>query len=74
MWSEYEALDFKFKDNVPLALKAPFDDPKPREWEDTDAIRLGVTHQLNNKVTLMGAVATDDNPAPTKNVGFELTL
>ena len=72
MWSEYKALDFKFKDNVPLALKVPFDDPKPREWEDTDAIRLGVTHQLNSKVTLMGAVATDDNPAPERNIGFEL--
>lgn len=72
MWSEYENLDFNFKDDVPRALQEAFDDPKPREWEDTDAIRLGVTHQLNDKVTLMGAVATDDNPAPERNIGFEL--
>ncbi len=72
MWSEYKALDFGFEDKVPAALKAAFDDPKPRDWEDTDAIRLGVTHHLNDKVTLMGAVATDDNPAPEKNLGFEL--
>jgi long-chain fatty acid transport protein len=72
MWSEYKALDFEFKDTVPRALKAAFDDPKPREWEDTDAIRLGVTHQLNDKLTLMGGVATDDNPAPTEHIGFEL--
>jgi long-chain fatty acid transport protein len=71
-WSEYKSLDFQFKDSVPAALKAPFDDPKPREWEDTDAFRLGITHQLNDKVTLMGAVATDENPAPEKNLGFEL--
>jgi long-chain fatty acid transport protein len=72
MWSEYKDLDFEFEDNVPIALKGAFDDPKPRDWEDTDAIRLGVTHKLNDKITLMGAVATDDNPAPEKNVGFEL--
>jgi len=72
MWSEYEYLDFEFKDNVPLALKASFDDPAPRKWEDTDAIRIGVTHQLNDKVTLMGGIATDDNPAPEENIGFEL--
>jgi long-chain fatty acid transport protein len=71
-WSEYKTLDFQFKDSVPAALKAPFDDPKPREWEDTDAFRLGITHQLNDKVTLMGAIATDENPAPEKNLGFEL--
>jgi long-chain fatty acid transport protein len=72
MWSEYETLDFNFKDTVPRALQAAFDDPKAREWEDTDAIRLGVTHQLNDKVTLMGGIATDENPAPERNVGFEL--
>lgn len=72
MWSEYEYLDFNFKDNVPLALKASFDDPKPRKWEDTDAIRIGVTHQLNDQITLMAGVATDENPAPEENIGFEL--
>ncbi len=72
MWSEYEYLDFEFKDNVPAALKAAYDDPKPRKWSDTDAYRIGVTHQLNEKVTLMGGFAIDENPAPTENVGFEL--
>lgn len=72
MWNTYKDLDFEFKDNVPIALKAAFDDPKSRKWKDTDAIRLGVTHQLNDKITLMGAVATDKNPVPEKNLGFEL--
>jgi long-chain fatty acid transport protein len=72
MWSEYKELDFNFKDDVPRALQAAFDDPKPREWEDTDAIRLGITHHLNDKLTLMGGIATDDNPAPEKHIGFEL--
>jgi long-chain fatty acid transport protein len=72
MWSEYKELDFDFKDDIPRALKAAFDDPKPREWEDTDTIRLGITHHLNDKLTLMGGIATDGNPAPEKHIGFEL--
>ncbi|RUM66627.1 MAG: hypothetical protein DSZ05_04020 [Sulfurospirillum sp.] len=72
MWSEYKSLDFQFKDTVPLALKAAYDDPQPREWDDTDAFRIGVTHQLNDTLTLMGGFALDENPAPNKNLGFEL--
>ncbi len=71
-WSEYKKLDFQFKDNVPVALKAPFDDPKAREWEDTNALRVGLTHQLNEKLTIMGGFALDENPAPQENLGFEL--
>lgn len=71
-WSEYKTLDFQFKDTVPAALSAAFDDPKPREWKDTNAIRVGLTHQLNEKLTLLGGFALDENPAPTKNLGIEL--
>ncbi len=72
-WSKYETLDFNYKSTVPLAiLKSAFDDPRLREWEDTDAIRLGVTHKVNSDITVMAAVATDKNPAPEKNIGFEL--
>ncbi len=71
-WSDYKALDFEFKDNVPLALKAAFDDPKPRNWKDTDAFRLGITHQYNQNLTLMAGFALDQNPANSKYLGFEL--
>jgi long-chain fatty acid transport protein len=71
-WSEYKALDFQFKDSVPRALQEAYDAPKPRDWEDTDAYRLGITHKLDSKLTLMGGVAYDENPEPEKNVGFEL--
>ena len=71
-WSEYKTLDFQFKDAVPAALKAAYDDPQPREWSDSDAYRIGVTHQLNEKITLLGGVALDENPVPEKNLGFEL--
>ena len=71
-WSEYKNLDFQFKDTVPLALQAAFDAPKPRNWQDTNAIRIGLTHHYNDKLTLMGGFALDENPAPTENLGFEL--
>ncbi len=70
-WSKYESLDFKFKDKVPAALGV-FDEPQPRNWDDTDAFRLGVTHHYNDKLTLMAAAAIDENPEPSQNVGFEL--
>ncbi len=71
-WSQYESLDFEFKDTVPAALQDAFDKPKPRDWEDTDAFRLGLTHQLNEKITLLGGFAIDENPVPAKNISFEL--
>lgn len=71
MWSEYKTLDFQFKDKVPAALQV-FDEPQPREWEDTDAYRIGITHRLNEQLTLMGGFAIDENPQPTQYVGFEL--
>ena len=71
-WSKYKKLDFQFKDNVPVALKSGFDDPKPRNWKDTDAWRIGLTHRYNDKLTLMGGLAIDENPEPDKNLGFEL--
>ena len=70
-WSEYKTLDFDFEDTVPRALQAAFDDPKPREWEDTNAYRIGLTHTMN-KLTLMGGFAIDENPAPEAHIGFEL--
>ncbi len=71
-WSDYKSLDFQFKDAVPAALKAPFDDPKPRNWEDTNAFRIGVTQHYNEKLTLMGGFAFDENPATSRYLGFEL--
>jgi long-chain fatty acid transport protein len=70
-WSAYENLDFKFKDDVPVALKSAFDDPKKRDWEDSNAFRLGVTQNFGD-LTLMGSIAVDKNPVPSKNLGFEL--
>lgn len=71
-WSEYQKLDFEFSDTVPRALQAAFDDPKPREWKDTNAIRIGITHQYSDKLTLMGGFTIDENPTKEAYVSFEL--
>ena len=70
-WSEYKALDFGFEDSVPRALKAAFDDPKARDWKDTNAYRIGLTHKMD-ALTLMAGFAIDENPAPDAHLGFEL--
>ncbi|HKJ63795.1 MAG TPA: outer membrane protein transport protein [Desulfopila sp.] len=68
-WSEYEHLHFHFEPTVP---GNPFEAPADRNWQDTDAFRIGLTYALNDSLTLMGGFAYDENPAPTENIGFEL--
>jgi long-chain fatty acid transport protein len=68
-WSEYEELDFNFS---PVISGNPFDVAMARDWDDTDAYRIGITWAVNDTWTLMGGFAYDENPAPTENIGFEL--
>jgi len=68
-WSEYEFLDFDF---TPVIPGNPFEPPQNREWDDTDAFRIGVTYKVSDTFTLMGGFGYDENPAPTEHVGFEL--
>jgi long-chain fatty acid transport protein len=68
-WSEYEELDFNFS---PVITGNPFELSQDRNWDDTDAFRIGLTWAVNNTWTLMGGFAYDENPAPAENIGFEL--
>ncbi len=78
-WSAYEELDFEYDKEfntgssaVNGAFKAVFDDPIDKSWKDTTAYRIGVTHKLNEKLTLMAGYAKDENPVPEKTLGYEL--
>lgn len=73
-WSDYEELDFNFSPAAPGLPPAPpeFEDPSPKDWDDTNAFRIGVTYALDDIWTLMGGFAYDENPAPAKNINFEL--
>lgn len=68
-WSSYEKLDFHFDNQTVDAL---FGQPIDKDWEDTNTIRIGVTHRLNDEWTLMAGYAWDETPVPEKSLGFEL--
>ena len=70
-WSKYKSLDFEYPTSIG-ALAPFFDDPKTKNWKNTDAYRIGVTHEYSDKLTLMAGFAIDDNPAPEENIGYEL--
>lgn len=71
-WSAYEQLDFNYGAAIPPALVPFFDRPIPKNWKDSDTYRFGLTHQLNDRWTLMAGFAIDESPAPPQTIGFEL--
>lgn len=71
-WSAYKDLDFNYGSPVPPPLVPFFDRPIPKDWKDSNTYRFGITHQLNDKWTLMGGFALDKSPAPKSTIGFEL--
>jgi len=68
-WSAYEKLDFHFDNPVVDAL---FGNPTDKSWSDTNTFRIGLTHTLNEKWTVMAGYAYDETPIPERTVGFEL--
>jgi len=72
-WDSYESLDFgDYSPALSGVLQAAYDNPKPRNWSDTNTYRLGVTHKFNKKWTGMAGYAYDESPAPQSTVSFEL--
>ena len=68
-WSEYETLDFNFSPAIP---GNPFEPAQARDWDDTDAFRIGATYGVTKALDLMVGFAYDENPAPEEHIGFEL--
>jgi len=71
-WSAYKTLDFEYDQPIQPALDGYFNAPKPKEWEDTNTFRLGLTYQYNDKLTLMAAYSYDETPVPDKHISYEL--
>jgi len=63
-WSAYEELQFTFAGNGAPA--------QPKNWEDTNTFRLGLTQGLGESLKLMLGVAYDETPVPDETLGFEL--
>lgn len=68
-WSAYKKLDFHFDNPIVDGL---FGNPTDKSWSDTNTFRIGLTHQFNEKWTVMAGYAYDETPIPEKTVGFEL--
>ncbi len=69
-WSAYSDLDFDYAGSIG-GLTPVFDDPIAKDWEDTTALRLGVTQELD-ALTLMAGIVIDETPIPEEKVSFEL--
>jgi long-chain fatty acid transport protein len=71
MWSAYENLDFSYDGTQSATLEYIFGTSIPKNWNDTNTFRLGVTQELD-KMTLMAGMVYDETPTPEATVGFEL--
>ena len=68
-WSQYEELDFDFSPAIP---GNPYEPAVPKDWEDTDAFRIGITYGVTKSLDLMLGFAYDENPVPDDKINFEL--
>jgi long-chain fatty acid transport protein len=72
-WSDYEEIDINYdRDLGNPVLTAAFDDPVPKDWDDVDAVRLGLTYNWNDALTLMAGFGLDGNPIPDETLSFDL--
>jgi len=70
IWSSYQTLNFDYVGNIGN-LAPYFDDPIAKNWEDTNAYRIGITQELD-KLTLMAGAVYDESPVPDETLSFEL--
>ncbi|MEA2048364.1 MAG: outer membrane protein transport protein [Campylobacterota bacterium] len=71
-WSSYETLDFNYETPIQPGLVASFDDPKRKDWEDSNTFRFGFTYLMDERLTLMGGYAYDETPVPLETLSYEL--
>lgn len=70
-WSSYKYLDFNYNKPIPAQL-ASFDAKVPKEWKDTNTLRVGVQYRYNDKLTLMAGYSYDESPIQSAYLGYEM--
>ena len=70
-WSAYKTLDFNYGTGANFVTNYVFGTPIAKNWNDTNAFRLGITQELD-KMTLMAGMVYDETPVPDETLGFEL--
>lgn len=71
-WSEYENITFNFDTPVTHPVLTAVNQPIPKNWEDSDSYRIGLSYELNPTWTLMAGFAYDETAVPDATLGFEL--
>ncbi|MDD2828216.1 MAG: outer membrane protein transport protein [Sulfuricurvum sp.] len=69
-WSAYKNLDFDYS-GTPNAATVAFGTPIPKNYENTNTYRLGLTQKID-KLTAMAGIAYDESPTPEATLGYEL--
>jgi long-chain fatty acid transport protein len=71
-WNAYDKLDFNYSQAFSALPLLAFDAPINKNWVNSEAYRIGLTHKLNTQWTVMAGFAIDKNPIPDQTLGFEL--
>ncbi len=71
-WSSFQDLDFQYDQSFSGTLFDAFDHPVAKNWKDSDAIRLGATLALSERLITTVGFAFDQTPVPASTLGFEL--
>ena len=72
-WSEYDSINFTYDDSVTHPVLSQYFTPAvPKNWDDSDAFRVGLDYVLDGGVTVMAGFTYDQTPVPTDTLGFEL--
>lgn len=71
-WSSFAQLDFQYGQDFLGTAFDVFDRAVAKNWQDTDAYRLGLTYTWNDRWTTTLGFAYDETPVPSETLGFEL--
>lgn len=66
-WSKYESLDIQTNPSG-----SPFYTNTAKDWDDSDAFRIGLSYQYSDTLELMAGIAYDKTPIPDDTVSYEL--
>jgi long-chain fatty acid transport protein len=71
-WSAVQELDFEYAQSFTGTAFDGFDRPLPKDWDDSDALRLGISYEVTAKFATTFGFAIDKTPVKEETLGFEL--
>lgn len=71
-WSAVENFDFQYEQSFLGTPFDGFDRPLMKNWDDSDALRFGLTWSVSETVDTTFGFAIDETPVQENTLGFEL--